>query len=150
MSDRNPRPSVLDPMSAADAEGHDSYPTYQDGPGSHRASKSQKPTDVKLAQSKRTYGLPMLIGLLVSAVVIIAGIVFGGINLASISDSALTPGTPAATNTSTAGATSGAPLQGENLKAQPGVGSGPGTVGASPGEIDVPGGATTSPAPSQP
>lgn len=141
----------------------DRYPTYKDGPAMPGSGSSAtvgsgvKPTDVNLPRSRRTYALPLLIGLAVFAAVIIIRIVWGGINVASTSDEALTPGdaaAPPATASAPASATPRAadPVTeigasgnsaGEAAPAETRTSSG--EVEATPGAVDVPGGATTTP-----
>jgi hypothetical protein len=133
----------------------DPYPTYRDGPVPPHVATASKPTDVRLPPSRRTYALPILIGLIIFGLVILIRLVWGGVQLIESSDEAMTPGdasTPAVTAPVDAGssaATGDAPeAEGtldRDVQADTG-GAGPQEVGAEPGAVDVPGGATTTPA----
>jgi hypothetical protein len=130
----------------------DSYPTYHDGRGTSHLGSGTKPTDAALPRGRRTFGTPMMIGLIAFALVIVAYLVMGGMELTRTTDQALTPGDGA---TPTQSATTGASdnmgtdvpendnAQDSDGQAQPATG--PGTVEAAPGGIDVPGGSTTTP-----
>src|SRR5688500_7600259 len=78
-----------------EGEGMDPYPTYHDGSTTPRPTTDNKPTDVGLPRSRRTYALPILIGLAVFALVIVIRIVWGSMNMAETTDEAMTPGDPA-------------------------------------------------------
>lgn len=154
MAVSNRRPGDDEGVPPAAAEGMDPYPTYRDGPVPPHVATASRPTDVRLPRSRRTYALPILIGLIVFGLVILIRLLWGGVQLVESSDEATTPAdasTPAATapaEGSTA-ATGGAPEAEGTLDrdVQPDAGgAGPGEVGAEPGPVDVPGGATTTPA----
>jgi hypothetical protein len=154
MADPNRRPGDDEGVPPAAAEGMDPYPTYRDGPVPPHPVTASKPTDVRLPRSRRTYALPMLIGLIVFALVILVRLLWGGMQLAESTDEAMTPGdasSPAATAPAEAGGATGTAntpeAEGtldEDVQAETG-GAGPGEVEAEPGPIDVPGGATTTP-----
>ena len=128
-------------------DGMDPYPTYRDpGTSAHHATAS-KPTDTNLPRSRRTYSLPILIGVVAFLIVVLVAVFAGGYNLFRTSDEGITPGD---------GATAPIGAEGE---AEAGVGldrpeapgtfdrdvavdteTGPGEVEATPGAIDVPGG----------
>lgn len=131
-----------------EGDGMDQYPTYHDGPGSRGQATGSKPTDVNLPRSRRTYALPILIGLIVFALVIIVRIFWGSMNMAVVTDDAMTPGDPASPPVAGAPATSGAdPAASAPLgEEQPQATTGPGEVGPTPGAVDVPGGDATTPA----
>lgn len=136
----------------ASGDGMDAYPTYRDGPTTPHRAGSGKPTDVGLPRSRRTYATPILIGLVVFAAVIIVRLVWGGFQLASTTDEAMTPGGPAASTTpatSPASSSTSDAASGQagtlNRDAEPAQQAGPGQVGAEPNAADVPGGATTTP-----
>jgi len=150
--DRSRTERPVQPAGAA-GDGMDPYPTYHDRPASHgtAGATGAKPTDVGLPRSRRTYALPILIGLLVFAAVIIIRIVWGGMNMAATDISE--PGDPASpvAAPAAAGATPAAGIDvpesdlGANRDAQAQPATGPGEIEATPGPADVPGGATTSP-----
>lgn len=158
---RPPEPNVR--PAGAEGDGMDRYPTYRDGPAMPSSGSSApvgsgvKPTDVNLPRSRRTYALPLLIGLAVFAAIIIIRIVWGGINVTSTSDEALTPGdaaTPPAAASAPASATPqaaapateiGATANSSNEAAPAETQTSPGEVEAAPSAVDVPGGATTTP-----
>jgi hypothetical protein len=153
MADPNRRLGDDEGVPPAAAEGMDPYPTYRDGPVPPHVATASKPTDVRLPRSRRTYALPILIGLIVFGLVILIRLVWGGVQLIESSDEAMTgdASTPAATAPADAAtaATGGAPEAEGTLDrdVQPNAGSaGPAEVGAEPGPVDVPGGATTTPA----
>jgi hypothetical protein len=132
-------------------EGMDSYPTYRDGPTTPHRATGTKATDVELPVARRTYALPILIGLAVFALVIVARILWGAFNMAESMDEAMTPGdAPAAVAPAEpADAAAGAAPQNEGALDQD-VGAdtatGPAAIGAAPGSVDVPGGAMQAPA----
>jgi hypothetical protein len=81
-------------------DGMDPYPTYRDGPVTPHRATADKPTDVGLPQTKRSFGFPIFIGLVIFAAAIVAGFVWGGLSRSESPDgqSALShPETPAAT-----------------------------------------------------
>jgi hypothetical protein len=155
MSVNDPRPTPgANRPAGVEGDGLEPYPTYHDSPAPSRGATGTKPTDVNLPRSRRTYSLPILIGLIVFALVIIVRIVWGSFNAGTTADEAMTPGDPAAPAAVTAPATAETPSAptetpedsgnlGENE--QPQTQTGPGEVEAGPGAIDVPGGATTEP-----
>lgn len=129
-----------------EGDGMEAYPTYRDGATIPHQATGTKPTDVNLPRSRRTYALPVLIGLLVFAAVIVIRIVWGSVNMASTADDALTPGDPASPPAAAApanapAASTAAPLPLDDE--QPDATTGPGEVEPMPGAIDVPGGETT-------
>jgi hypothetical protein len=131
----------------------DRYPTYRDGPVTPHAASADKPTDTNLPRSRRTSGLPILIGVVLFGIVVALYLFTGLFNTARTTDDALTPGDAAAPAASTpatdAPATAGTDVpEGEgaldaDAQAQPATG--PGEVEADPGGIDVPGGDITTP-----
>jgi hypothetical protein len=139
----------------AEGDGMDRYPTYRDGPETTHRVTATKPTDVGLPRSRRTFALPLLIGLAVFALVIVIRIVWGSMNMAGTADDALSPGQPANApiNAPTAGA-AGAPAPeaagtlDRDVEAETTTGAG--EVEATPGGADVPGGAQTEPPTGQP
>jgi hypothetical protein len=154
MADPNRRAGDDEGVPPAAAEGMDPYPTYRDGPVPPHVATASKPTDVRLPRSRRTYAMPILIGLIVFGLVILIRLLWGGVQLVESTDEAMTPGdasTPAASAPAEAGstaATGDAPEAGGTLDrdVEPDTGgTGPGEVGAEPGPVDVPGGATTTP-----
>lgn len=129
-----------------EGDGMDPYPTYHDDPASRGQTTGRKPTDVNLPRSQRTYALPILIGLIVFALVIIVRIFWGSMNMAVMTEDAMTPGDPASPPVAGAPAASDAagtpaPLGEE----QPQTTTGPGEVEPTPGAADVPGGEATTP-----
>jgi len=158
-SDQRPTEPSARPT-GAEGDGMDRYPTYRDGPAMpHGGSGSAgaKPTDVALPRSRRTYALPLLIGLGLFAAVIIIRIVWGGMNVASTSDEALSPGDPATPPPAASAPASATPqaaapateIGGAEDTADQGAPAetqtSPGEIEATPGAVDVPGGATTTP-----
>jgi hypothetical protein len=141
-TDTNTRPAGVE------GDGMDPYPTYHDRPGSRGKATGSKPTDVNLPRSRRTYALPILIGLIVFALVIIVRIFWGSMNMAVTTDDAMTPGDaaspPAAEAPTASGAAPAAPVPLD--EEQPQTNAGPGEVEPTPGAVDVPGGDTTTPA----
>lgn len=136
-----------------EGDGMDPYPTYRDGPTTPHRATATKPTDVGLPRSRRTYGLPIFIGLVVFALVIVIRLLWGGINTSAPSGDAMTPAEPTAP-TATAPASpqtptseTDAPEAAGALDAdvQPQTSAGPGEVEEVPGPADVPGGETTTP-----
>jgi hypothetical protein len=129
------------------------YPTYRDAGTSPHTATTTKPTDVGLPRSRRTYALPILIGLAVFALVIIIRLVWGSINMAQSTDEAMSPGDPASTPAATAPATGALPDAASAPEAEgtldrdvePQSTAGPGEVEADPGAVDVPGGNVTEP-----
>jgi hypothetical protein len=156
----DPRPTdrPVQPTGAA-GDGMDPYPTYRDGPVPPQVASGTKPTDSNLPMRRRTTPWPMLIGLALIAIVVIAYLLLGGINTLRTTDEAMSPGDPAAPAASApAGDTQTAPTDSSgtggvlerNEEAQ--TQTGPGGVEATPSATDVPGGQTTTPvqtAPSQ-
>jgi hypothetical protein len=111
------------------------YPTYRDGPVTPHRATVTKPTDVGLPRSRRTYALPILIGLIAFALVILVRLVWGTFNAAEVTDEAFTPGDPAAPAASAPAEDTG---RGQAAPAETDQ------VEETPGPIDVPGGETTS------
>jgi hypothetical protein len=137
-----------------EGEGMDPYPTYRDGPTTPHRATASKPTDVGLPIARRTYALPILIGLAVFALVIIARILWGGFQMAESTDEAMTPGDAPAVSAPAAPAASEAPegslpeTEGSlDEDVQPDATTGPAAIGEAPGAIDVPGGGAGAPAP---
>src|SRR5687767_8792927 len=81
MADPRRRPPTDEGVPPAAAEGTDPYPTYRDGPVPPHPTTASKPTDVGLPQSQRTRASPMLIGLIVFALVVLAYLVWGGLQM---------------------------------------------------------------------
>jgi len=96
MSDRSPRDQTTQPP-GVEGDGMDPYPTYRDGPTTPHRVTASKPTDVGLPRSKRTYGLPIFIGLVVFALVIIVRVVWGGIGGPRTTDEPTSLSRPATT-----------------------------------------------------
>lgn len=138
----------------SDGDGLDAYPTYHDGPTTAGAAPQTRPTDTALSRSRRTYGWPLLIGLLIFALVIVIRIVWGGMNMAATSDAALTPADGATTPVSGAPVQQGTPTAADETAESPGTldrdveaqsQASPGEVEATPGSVDAPGGDVTQP-----
>ena len=72
--DRSARPQTQPP--GVEGEGLDPYPTYRDGPTTPHRATATKPTDVGLPRSRRTSAVPILIGLVVFALVML--VIVGG------------------------------------------------------------------------
>jgi hypothetical protein len=130
-----------------EGEGMDPYPTYRDGPTTPHRATTSKPTDVGLPIGRRTYALPILIGLAVFALVIIARVLWGGFQMAESTDEAMNPGdapavsAPAAPAASETGEGSLPESEGSlDEDVQLDTTTGPAAVGAEPGPVDVPGG----------
>jgi hypothetical protein len=128
----------------------DPYPTYRDGPTTPHRVTATKPTDTDLPIAKRSYALPMLIGLAVFALVIIARIVWGGLNMTTSTDEAVTPGDATSPAAATAPATTGDAVVPENngsfdTDVRTDMSTGPAAIGDEPGPVDVPGGEATAP-----
>jgi hypothetical protein len=134
---RQSGPTVQPP--GVEGEGLDPYPTYRDGPTVPHRVTATKPTDVGLPRSRRTYALPILIGLVVFALVILLRLVWGGINVARSTDDALSPGDAANPPAASEAAPAAADAPGVEAEAPPASGE----TEATPGAVDVPGGATT-------
>lgn len=148
----------------SEGDGMDRYPTYRDGPETPHRVTETKPTDVGLPRSRRTFATPILIGLAVFALVIVIRIVWGSMNVASTTDDALSPGAPASPPVAASPGNAGgaAPAAATQTPEAPGTldrdveaqtTTGPGETEATPGAVDVPGGAQTqspgAPAPAQ-
>jgi hypothetical protein len=127
-------------------------PTYRDGPETPHRVTATKPTDVGLPRSRRTFALPLLIGLAVFALVIVIRIVWGSMNMADTADEALSPGQPASAPINAPAAGTVAPAAGTPAPEAPGTldrdveaetTTGAGEVQATPGGVDVPGGTQT-------
>ena len=159
-TDRRPTDPATGPTTGArpteaESEGMDSYPTYRDGPVPPHVATGAKPTDTALPRSRRTYGTPMLIGLVAFALLILV-VVFGGFfQTAEEADEAFTPGDPASAPASTEpAATDPAATEPPEASADPAAEdpgtldddveiqteTGPDMAPATPGEVDVPGG----------
>jgi hypothetical protein len=134
-----------------EGEGLDRYPTYRDGPAMPHPATTTKPTDVGLPQAGRTNWLPIFIGLIAFAVIVLGYIIWGGVELLPGAENPATSGesTPPAAGEPAAGATTtgAAPQSPGSFDTDVGVDtqSGPGEVEQSPGPVDVPGGETTTP-----
>ena len=141
-----------------EGDGMDRYPTYKDAASTSQANTGTKPTDSNLPRSRRTWAVPLMIGLAVFALVLIVRIVWGGINMGSTADEALTPGDPAtpppaASTPTPAGGGQGTVTGTEQPESpgsldrdvQPQTQTSPGEVETTPGAVDVPGGDTTTP-----
>ena len=72
-------------------EGQEAYPTYHDRPDSAGTMGGMRPTDATLPASRRTYGTPMLLGVLAFAVILVAVIAIAGMNMASVPDETASP-----------------------------------------------------------
>ena len=135
-----------------DGDGLDAYPTYRDARSTSHAPTGQKPTDTNLPRSRRTFGLPMLLGLLAFALVIVIYLIAGGINMFATSEEAAS-GDGTAAPVAGAPAASDTPAFGEQAEApgtldqdvDAGGQTSPGEVEATPGAIDSPGGDITEP-----
>lgn len=136
----------------AEGDGMDRYPTYRDGPETPHRVTATKPTDVGLPRSRRTFALPLLIGLAVFALVIIIRVVWGSMNMAGTADEALSPGRPASAPINAPATGAGAPAAETQGTEAPGTldrdveadsTTGAGDVEATPGGADVPGGTQT-------
>ena len=153
MSDRpNTQPTTPARPAGVDGDGLDAYPTYRDGGTSPHVATATRPTDSNLPRSRRTFGLPLLIGIIAFALVILVGVIGGGMNMFASSDEA-EPEDGAAAPVAGAPAAADAPAFGETPEA-PGTldrdvevqtQTGPGEVEATPGAIDSPGGDVTEP-----
>lgn len=151
MSTSDPRlPNAAAQPEKLEGDGQDAYPTYRDGPASSHAETTHKPTDIDLPKSERTYASPMLIGLIAFAVVIVISIVWGALNLASTDAPSSTGETAPSAQTAPADGSAGPLLQSEGAETATEAGAGPGEPAPAPGAADVPGGATTDPAPKTP
>ena len=93
---RSPADEPPQPPGTA-AEGMDPYPTYRDGPIPAHTATTTKPTDVDLPRAKRTYAVPIFIGLVIFALIILARVFWSGINTARTTEEAVTP-PPASTS----------------------------------------------------
>ena len=158
----DPRPidGTVQPAGSA-GDGMDPYPTYRDGAVPPHVASGTKPTDSNLPLRRRTHAWPMLIGLALIAVVIIAYLLMGGINTVRTTDDAMSAGGPATTvpaadapagdaQTAPTNASGAGGVLERNEEAQ--TQTGPGEVEVTPSATDVPGGETTTPvqtAPSQ-
>jgi hypothetical protein len=132
----------------------DQYPTYRDAGTTPHQATTTKPTDVGLPRSRRTYALPIFIGLVVFALIIVIRIVWGSINMVATTEEAMTPGDAATPPAAMAPATAGPPEAATETPeaegtldrdVEPQPAAGPGEVQSDPGAIDVPGGETTEP-----
>lgn len=135
-----------------EGDGLDSYPTYHDGRSTPHTATNTRPTDTNLPRSRRTFGLPFLIGILAFAAVIVIYLITGGINMFATSEeaepedaaSAPVAGAPAAADMPAAGEQAEAPgTLDQDVEA--GGQTSPGQVEATPGAIDSPGGEITEP-----
>jgi hypothetical protein len=135
-----------------EGDGLDSYPTYHDARTTPHATTNTRPTDTDLPRSRRTYGLPLFLGLLAFAAVIVIYMVMGGINMVATSEEA-EPEDAAAAPVAGAPAAADTPAFGEQAEApgtldrdvDAGGSTSPGQVEAAPGAIDSPGGEITEP-----
>jgi hypothetical protein len=123
-----------------DGEGLDPYPTYRDGPNLPHTTTDTKPTDVGLPASRRTSALPMLIGLIAFAIIIIGFILWTSLQTVSTSPEGLAP--PESTPTSKAVSTTD---EGQIRDVQPDAETGSGEVDEAPAPADVPGGEAATP-----
>jgi hypothetical protein len=150
--DRRPIDTTVQPA-GVEGEGLDPYPTYRDGPASPHHPTATKPTDVALPRSRRSHWLPFFIALVVFGLIILVRLVWSGFELANTTDEALTPEpagsqpTAIAPQNTSPEAEPGSP---SHEDVQPDTGTGPGNVESTPGPIDVPGGATTTPTAPEP
>ena len=130
-----------------ETEGQEAYPTYHDRADSAGTVGGMRPTDATLPPARRTYGTPMLLGVLAFAVVLVAIIAIAGINMSNSTGDTASPtetsiGEPM---TSVQGA------QGTLDSDAPATGTPPsGAVEETPSDVDVPGGGQPAqPAPGQ-
>ena len=150
-SDRPTTPPSSRPA-GVEGDGLDAYPTYRDGRTSPHTATATKPTDSDLPRSRRTFGLPLLIGVLAFALVLIIAIIGGGMNMFASSDDAA-PEDGAAAPVAGEPPASAAPAMGEAPEAagtldrdvEVDAQTSPGEVEATPGAIDSPGGDVTDP-----
>lgn len=137
-----------------EGDGMESYPTYRDAATTPHKATATKPTDIGLPRSRRTYALPIFIGLAVFALIIVIRILWGSMNMVATTEDAMTPGDPASPPAAAAPAATEPPVTetvapeaegtlDRDVEAQ--SPTGPGEVEAEPGAVDVPGGETTAP-----
>ncbi len=156
-SDHRPSEPTSRPA-GVQGDGMDRYPTYNDARSTSHSETGTKPTDSALPRSRRTYALPLMIGLALFALVLIVRVIWGGINVGSTADEALSPGDPATPPPAAAATTPAgggqAPVTATDQPEAPGsldrdvqpqTQTSPGEVEATPGAVDVPGGQTTTP-----
>lgn len=128
-------------------EGQEAYPTYHDRPDSMGEVGGLRPTDATLPPSRRTYGTPMLLGVLAFAVLLVAIIAVAGINMAN------SPGDTASPTETSIGEpmTSTEGAEGSLDSDAPAAGTPPsGAASETPSDADVPGGGQPAePAPGQ-
>ena len=146
------RPSQPARPAGVEGDGMDAYPTYHDAATPPHEATTSKPTDTGLPRSRRTYALPIFIGLVVFGLVILIRIIWGSMNMAETADDAMTPGDAASPPAATAPATAEPPATDTPEAAgtldrdvEPETTTGTGEVQPTPGGIDVPGGETTAP-----
>jgi hypothetical protein len=79
---RPDRPLTEDPVQppGVEGDGMDPYPTYREGPTTPHHATASKPTDTDLPRSRRSYALPMLLGLVVFGLIVLAYALWGGVN----------------------------------------------------------------------
>ena len=150
-SDRQATPTSTRPA-GVEGDGLDAYPTYRDAGTSPHVATANRPTDSNLPRSRRTFGLPLLLGILAFALLLIIAVIGGGMNMFATSDEAAS-GDGAAAPVAGGNPGSSAPAMGETPEA-PGTldrdvevdtQTSPGEVEATPGAIDAPGGEITEP-----
>ena len=128
-------------------EGQEAYPTYHDRPDSAGTVGGMRPTDATLPASRRTYGTPMLLGVMAFAVILVAIIAIAGMNMAN------SPGDTASPTETSIGEpmTSVQGAEGSLDSDAPAAGTPPsGAVSETPSAADVPGGGQPAePAPGQ-
>lgn len=120
-----------------ETEGQEAYPTYHDRPDSVGSIAGTRPTDAALPPSRRTFGSPMLLGVLAFVAVLVVIVAIATINLVRVPTDAAAPtetsiGEPV---TSVEGAQGSFDSDTGGAAASPQTGSAP----ATPSAIDVPG-----------
>jgi hypothetical protein len=162
MATTNTRPvETVHQPEGVEGDGMDPYPTYRDGAVPPHHATGTKPTDVGLPRSRRTYAMPILIGLIVFALIIALRVIWGSINVARTTDEAMTPGDAGAPPTAEAPAAAPPAPSATATPDAPGSldsdippqsTTGPAEAAPTPGAADVPGGAageTTQPSTAQ-
>jgi len=145
MAESARRPAPETQPSGVEGEGLDPYPTYRDGPQLPHNPTSTKPTDVGLPQASRTSSVPMLVGLIVFALVIVGLIAWASVRTATTSEEGLAP--PESPPAAEAAATSD---DGAMRETDPNAQTGPGEIGEAPGPAEVPGGDAATPVSPEP